>query len=50
MIYPGGRLDIATADGIRIGRLHTGFVTVGGADVFILINKEGDRLTCWSYS
>ena len=40
MIYPGGRLDIATADGIRIGRLHTGFVTVGGADVFISPTKK----------
>ena len=40
VIYPGGRLDIATADGIRIGRLHTGFVTVGGADVFISSTKK----------
>lgn len=41
VVYPGGRLDVRTAEGVRIGRLHTGYVTVGDADLFIpLLKKE----------
>lgn len=33
-LFPGARLDVATKESVSIGRLHTGFVTVAGIDVF----------------
>jgi hypothetical protein len=41
VVYPGGRLDVETADGIRRGRLHTGYATVGDVDLFTLIEGAG---------
>ena len=43
VIYPGGRLDVDTTDGIRRGRLHAGFVTVGDVELFVPTPTEGDR-------
>jgi hypothetical protein len=43
VLYPGGRLDVETVDGICRGRLHLGYATVGAVDLFT--PSEGDRLT-----
>ena len=46
VIYPGGRLDIETADGIRIGRLHIGCVDRRRRrHLHLITTQEGDRLT-----
>jgi hypothetical protein len=34
VIYPGGRLDVETVDGVVQGKLHVGFVVLGDKDVF----------------
>jgi hypothetical protein len=34
VVYPGGRLDVETADGARRGRLHTGYATAGAVSLF----------------
>ena len=34
VLYAGGRVDVATEFGDREGRLHLGYASVGGADVF----------------
>jgi hypothetical protein len=34
VLYPAGRVDIETADGLIEGRLHLGYVVLGGKDVF----------------
>jgi hypothetical protein len=41
VVYPGGRLDVETADGICRGRLHTGYATVGDVDLFTLTEGAG---------
>jgi hypothetical protein len=41
VVFPGGRLDVETADGIRRGRLHTGYATVGDVDLFTLVEGAG---------
>ncbi len=43
VVYPGGRLDVDTTDGIRRGRLHAGFATVGDVELFVPTPTEGDR-------
>ena len=34
VVYPGGRVDIETADGIQRGRLHAGYATAGAVSLF----------------
>ncbi len=45
VVYPGGRLDVEIAGAVRRGRLHAGFATVGGVELFVPSSTEGDRLT-----
>jgi hypothetical protein len=41
IVYPGGRLDVETPDGVRAGRLHAGSVTVGGIELFPALPAKG---------
>ena len=34
VVYPGGRVDVETADGVRPGRLHAGYATLGAISLF----------------
>jgi hypothetical protein len=43
IVYPGGRLDVQTVAGLRVGRLHTGFATVGDVDLFVSTSRAEAR-------
>jgi hypothetical protein len=34
VVYPGGRVDVETPDGVVQGKLHLGFVVLGDKDIF----------------